>query len=478
MKNPELSATQSIFETIKTSVEMDGYATIPLVRIQRQMGTGSINELFERFLNTPVEFSAYDKMYVAVVLDEKIKPLSPGRVKQLERTKGEIRYRQNSRVIESRRPNNNWRTNENATVASLETATVTILPRERWIEIENERRLQGAIAEKTERDERLAKRYIGKSRRARYAEERADKKPFVNDWVTLAKNIEDIAKIPNDAIITVGFGADTTTPLRILSYPLLALSILREKPGTRLEYYCATQFSELFGLSAENAKQTESILSQLLQSFIYKFYPDLSERVQFIPSQPLTNEQNTFIRESLVPILKNKQVFRDFANQRNGTDSLAYIAAHSLYMRDPLPINPSLFINPLPKSNLPIVMVGGDAERMMWDARQLIINTFGGTLPIQLFTTLGRTPPYFTREAEPVIGGALTQDYLLGCSPEVYRDYASLLVAIAKSYGDSNIRYDDVSFSLSQRSNFLSQDSIGIAILLLNEFSTQTKGAI
>lgn len=473
------SGTQSIFETVKRSVEIDGYATLPLVQLKRQIDKSydksiSLNELKKQLQDNPVEFNSYGTRYVATIAEDTQEGLSSGRVKGLERSKGKVIYARGSRVIESRRPNNNWRSNENAKIAELETTKMVIMPFELWQDIQKEKELQRITEEQNSKRERLSRRFITKSIQAKLLREAPSfNEPTELDWMSLARNKESFANIPSNAIFSIGFGIDRAVPLRLLSYPLLSLELLREKPGTSLEYYCATQFGDLFGLSYDEALIAQTITQQSIDSFIYQYFPDLLNRVHFLPSRAITADQDAFLRETLVPILTKKREFREFANARDGEGSLMYMAAHSLYMRDPLPIPGELFINPLPDTNNPVVMIGGDGESIMWQARQTIINALGGTIPLQLFTTLGRIPPYFRRELEPIVSEILTEEFLTQCTPELYRDYASLLVAIAKSYGAQDLQYADISSVVSRRSTFLSQESVVIALFLLNEFSLQ-----
>lgn len=483
MKNAELpliGAAQAVFEPIRPFVEIDGSTTITLAQLKRQIDfiyerqrllekPASINQLFTRLQSDPIIFTAYGASYAAVILENDTGTLSPGRTKELERTRGNVRYERNSKVIISRRPDNNWRNNESAKIARLETAKVTIMPLAEWQNLAGDRQKQKLENENQQKNKRLALRFIGKNLQSVFGKSESPQKS--NDWSTLARDRHILGKIPNNAILSMGFGMDTAIPIRLLSYPLLALELMRQKPGVTLEYYWATQFCSLFGISPFEAGNAENKASRMLLAFINHVYPDLSGRVQVLQSNPLTAEQISFIRGTLVPMLSVKRNFMEFANERNGEDSLSYMAAHALYMRDRLPIAPSLYINPLPQDKRPILMIGGDGEQTMLEVRQWIAYRLKAKTPTIIFTSLGRKPPYFHVENEPVIGQALSTGFLSSASPEVYRDYASVLVSIAKMIGDSAIGFGDISANTSRRTDFLALDSTQLALQYLNEFS-------
>ena len=102
-------------------------------------------------------------------------------------------------------------------------------------------------------------------------------------------------------------------------------------------------------------------------------------------------------------------------------------------------------------------------------ARKRIIEKLAGVEPIQIFTTLGRTPPYFKKDEEPEVGDEVSLKFLMGAIPEVYRDYAATLVIIAKSMGNEAMSFKEIT-TMSRR-NFLAQEDVQLALMYLNDFS-------
>jgi len=294
----------------------------------------------------------------------------------------------------------------------------------------------------------------------------------------LCREPESLAKIPNDAILSVGFGVAESTPLRVISYPILALEILKQKPETTLEMYIATEFNQLlYGIDPETTATNVQRLQKAVINFSQLFYPEIADRISFIPTNPLTETRINLLNE-FVDILKtNAELVRfAFAPGKNGLDSLAYLAAHALYMRDVLEIDQSLFLVDLPQNGNPIVMIGGDAERISLLSRQEIFKQFGVANinpPLQIFTSLGRTPPYFRKDNEPIIGEKINTSFLLVTSPETYRDYAATLAAITRARGHIPFTFDDIGAKQRERKSLLNQSSTIQALVLLNEFSQE-----
>ena len=254
---------------------------------------------------------------------------------------------------------------------------------------------------------------------------------------------------------------DVTVPSRTLSYPLLGLELLRRYPQMTLEMYVASQFSWLNNIDPTTASANSRILEKAISQFVQATWPDVANRVSFIPTSPLTPERLQLI-DQLVPILAKDPQLNEFASNRNGFDSLRYLAAHTLYMRDPLPVDPNLYLTPPPTDNRSVTMIGGEGEKITWRARQKIAQYFNVSAPLQIFTTLGRTSPYFRYEQEPIIGEAITVPFLLSTIPEVFRDYAALLISLTDT---------PVDIQLNQRSLFLSQPSIQQSLNQLNQLT-------
>ncbi len=289
-----------------------------------------------------------------------------------------------------------------------------------------------------------------------------------DDWKYLCQNPESLNELPKDAILSIGFGIDASVPLRAISYPLLALQLLQDRPDLTLEMYVATQFSQLLGVDQDLVLTNSQVLKQTVNQFIGNFFPTLASRARFVPTGDIT-EKRLSLLNAWVKILQKDRELVDFAQARSGKDSLLYMAAHALYMRDPLPIDPSDYIVSPPEDERSVVMIGGEGEKIMWQARKRIIEKLDGVEPIQIFTTLGRTPPYFKKDEEPEVGDEVSLKFLMGAIPEVYRDYAATLVIIAKSMGNDAMSFKEI--TMMSRRNFLAQEDVQLALMYLNDFS-------
>ena len=301
----------------------------------------------------------------------------------------------------------------------------------------------------------------------------------LSGWETMCKNPDALAQVPNDTTLTIGFGVSSSLTPRILAYPLLALEMLKSNPQMQLEMYVATQFATLQGVTETQGELFGMQRQQASQGFTCEMYEDTADRVSFFPTFHLTPERMQFFEGMSSVLAADTEVMR-FVNRKAQSEcdiqqALAYIASHSLYMRDPLPIDQDLFMVPQPSSGSAVTMVGGPAEEIMWTARQRIMEAFGVpqiNLPIQLFTTVGRMPPYYRRGNEPVFSD---RDMIQGI-PEamlsdgyVFRDYAYLCTAIARAQG-TNISFTTLSAKAKDREQFIQQPFVGESISLLQQF--------
>lgn len=248
---------------------------------------------------------------------------------------------------------------------------------------------------------------------------------------------------PMDRPINVctGLGVADSVPWRVAAYALPALQLAGQAGLPNAEFYTALQYAIALNpqLSAERASQSVTLTQAYIKAVGAQLKIDttpvwLEERDVFEPGRFL-----------LAALLANKlsqeaddQILR-FADTRDGDDSLLYMAAHALYMWDPLSIEPNRFL--VNRQQIPekLVMVGGPAERIFRKARLVLLSQYP-TDPTrqtaQAYSEIGRIPPYYPAPLDPVIGGENSptlNEILTLKDPDVRRDLLYLLIAISEN---------------------------------------------
>lgn len=268
---------------------------------------------------------------------------------------------------------------------------------------------------------------------------------FPKEVIGLCSNPDTLLDIgPNDTL-RMGFGVDNTVTIRTLAYPLLGLELLRALPSVNLQLYTSTEFCYLNNINPGHSQQLKATQQGLISSFLYTFAPDIAPRVSFIEPRPISPAIDRLLDE-MAQILGRDDEINCFAQKFNGFDSLRYMAAHALYMGDQLNIPDELTLLPQGNKDSRVQMIGGPAEGPFLKARQILSAKIGSFQPpSQIFTLIGRKPPYFRADMEPIVASdtqrIICPEFLLSTTPEVCRDYLAILAFINQ---DQSFRYQDI----------------------------------
>jgi len=249
--------------------------------------------------------------------------------------------------------------------------------------------------------------------------------------------------------ICCGLGVDKDVPVRVAAYVVPVLQLSEQFPSAEIELYTATKFSaRLNGLNRTDAERNAAVIKE--------YFNLIQDRLRVTRSPVGLGELDPFTANRLsllndwTRLLKNLAPTKvlDFANRRSGDDSLRYMGAHVLYMWDRVDISPDLFITDRRKAPESLLMVGGPAEKIFYDARRTICDA----LPIdytrltdQVFTEIGRKPPYIPIADEPTIlsgkkGSRISYENLVGFpDPDVRRDALYLLASLSEALTFSDV---------------------------------------
>ncbi|MDA1079983.1 MAG: hypothetical protein O2840_04835, partial [bacterium] len=181
---------------------------------------------------------------------------------------------------------------------------------------------------------------------------------------------------PYDASnVCTGFGVGMSVPWRAAAYALPAIQEAGRQEISP-EFYFAERFStEIGNLPPQQAKQNVQVMKLLISSASELVK---NPNVQWLEEQdPFEADRFLFMAMMADQLSKiaDEQIMR-FAENRDGDDSLLYMAAHALYMWDPLDIEPNKFIVERPIIPNKLLMVGGPAEKIFYRARQALMGKF------------------------------------------------------------------------------------------------------
>jgi hypothetical protein len=248
--------------------------------------------------------------------------------------------------------------------------------------------------------------------------------------------------------ICTGFGVDHEVPVRVAVYALPVLQVGEQMLAAQTEFYIAQAFATKIN-NLDSKKVAANV--DLLKEYISLLRREL--KVRNVPAwleegDPFKPERTAFLSE-MVKILREKgseRIIR-FADSRNGDESLAYIAAHALYMWDDLEVDTELFITQRLKAPESLLVVGGPAEKLFYEARQLLLSNFPNTgkrKTAQGFTEIGRRPPYYSVDGEFLINGKDRDDIGLEkitsiADPDALRDTLYLLISLTETLTFSDI---------------------------------------
>lgn len=246
--------------------------------------------------------------------------------------------------------------------------------------------------------------------------------------------------------VCTGFGVGNGVPWRIAAY---ALPTLQEagRLGISPEYYFAKRFSTEVdeALSPEQASKSVEISKQLIQGVTT--LTDAPTEISWLTERdPFEDDRFLFmsIMAYQLSMVADEQISR-FAESRDGDNSMLYMAAHCLYMWDPLDIDPGKFIVDRSQTPERLLMIGGPAEKIFYKARQILIGKYPTTLreTTQSFTEIGRMPPYYPAEGDLILGDRKrpTLDEVLAIeNPDVRRDLLYLLIGLSEEVDFSDLK--------------------------------------
>lgn len=282
--------------------------------------------------------------------------------------------------------------------------------------------------------------------------------PLIESSKSLLPNKGSLVKVDGQTIdngdcgftnICTGFGVDHEVPVRIVVYALPVLQIGEQMMAAQTEFYIA----QAFATKINNLDQKKVAVNvDLIKEYIGLLRAEL--KISNVPAwleeqDPNKPERNVFLA-SMVKILREKGSERliRFADSRNGDESLAYIAAHALYMWDDLDINTELFITQRTQPPESLLIVGGPAEKLFHEARQLLLSNYpnsGKRKTAQGFTEIGRRPPYYSVDGELLINGSESLNIGLDqitaiADPDALRDTLYLIVSLTET-----LTFNDIS---------------------------------
>jgi len=246
--------------------------------------------------------------------------------------------------------------------------------------------------------------------------------------------------------ICTGFGVAEKLPVRVAAYALPVLQMGEQQPQARTEFYIAVAFAQKLNQSNPEQVRTNIVLIKEYISLLRAAVGVTGEPVWLEERDPFEAHRQIQIK-TLAAALKEKASDRikRFADARNGDESLEYIAAHALYMWDTHDIDPDLFITHREQPPESLLVIGGPAEKLFSEARQILTGTFPQTTSrraAQGFTEIGRRPPYYPVEGELVFNGEkpkITFDLIKALpDADVLRDTLYLVVSLSEivAFGD------------------------------------------
>lgn len=247
--------------------------------------------------------------------------------------------------------------------------------------------------------------------------------------------------------VCTGFGIADRVPWRVAAYALPTLQ-LADQSNLRAEFYTALQYAVALNpqLSAEQARQASVLTQAYIKAISTELQTNeipiwLEERDAFEPSRYLLAALMAYKLSQQA----DEQVLQ-FADKRDGDDSLLYMAAHALYMWDPLRIDPDRFITNRTQIPERLVMVGGPAEKIFRKARLALLSQYPTDLTrqtAQAYSPIGRIPPYYPAPLDPVIGNysrpALNEILVLE-DPDIRRDLLYLLIGFSERITFTDIK--------------------------------------
>lgn len=263
--------------------------------------------------------------------------------------------------------------------------------------------------------------------------------------------------LDEQAIFSSGIGINPTPeiPIRYLAYILPMISCVQQYSNAMGQIYTADQGAIRLGIEKTIVEKNVTLLREFTNAFISTMFPEIESKIIISEEKKSCGPDIQAIREQFITrcieilqIQNDPQIINFARNRANANESspLRYMVEHSLYARDTL-FNTTSYMNDIylvenPKGfeNSRIVMIGGPAEKIFYKTRQAIIKVLGALCEqknIQLFTDIGRLPPYYRKYEETIVGNQIKEDYVAdfieGINRELQYDYLILIIACAQA---------------------------------------------
>lgn len=250
----------------------------------------------------------------------------------------------------------------------------------------------------------------------------------------------------------LGINQSPQLPVRFFAYLLPLLVAVNTFPNSKGQFYIADQAAVRLGYDSKIVEHNTVTLQNVIPLFINYFYPHLNQRI-FITTEisleeaEIKEKRQELIEQFIKEITETKHpAIHRFAHKKSTAGdikpALQYMVEHTLFMRDPITPDSRLFLvkNPDNFSFETLMMIGGPSEKIFYTVRKILLYKYHTThfpfKTIQLFTDVGRIPPYYTRFNEPVITEEITEEvaqvFLSTIHAELLTDYKILLNLCAK----------------------------------------------
>lgn len=260
-------------------------------------------------------------------------------------------------------------------------------------------------------------------------------------------------------LFSTGLGVNKAPglPVRFGAYLMPLIDAVRSQVASRGQFYIADQAALRIGQSPEMVERNVESTQQYVRTLVETCFPEISGRIDISREKreeaPEILERRKQLRSQLIKVLleSGDKPIIDFAKNRVAPEDpngiltpMGYMAEHGLFMRDQITDDKSLFLIENPDFEFEIfAMIGGPAEEIFYKARTIILRKLKredqNKNNLQLFTDIGRLPPYYSRkQGEPMIGEELgeksAKDLLERVSkemPELFTDYFYLIAYLA-----------------------------------------------
>lgn len=251
----------------------------------------------------------------------------------------------------------------------------------------------------------------------------------------------------------LGVNAQPEIPMRVFSYLLPLLVAVQTFQNSRGQIYLADQAALRLGYDPHIVQKNVERLQRAIRAFITTFYPDITNRLSITcekhhdESQDVKEKRQALIEQFMQDVLEEQHAsILRFARKRGQKTTmktaLQYMVEHALFMRDPVTHDPRLFLINNPDNFFfeTFAMIGGPSEKIFYDVRKILIKKHytphQRVVHLQLFTPIGRIPPYYSRFGEPSLfdGTGVCHDveqFLSQIHPELYSDYAILFYSLS-----------------------------------------------